>query len=459
MLDNLKFWIGEVENKNDPKKRGRIQVRIFGIHTKETARDESKGIGIPTEDLPWAMCSMPLTYGGVGGSGTVPPPAVMKGSWVFGISLDGDVYNSLLVLGVLLLNSNMASLATNPTNFGSGFSGNDQQTASYDNTKECMKNYMNIIEGIESGGNQNSTSSAGAVGVMQLLPNTAVEAYTVLANSASSNPELYNRFVSTCGLNLTPDQVKQQAISNAEFNRILGEGYYTQMLNSKAVGGDPILAAAAYNCGLGNMTGYTKSDGTRVQGYLNAYGNPATGAITYEEFADKIIAGGNSETGNYIKKFMKGMGPEGLEKCKKQATAQAGSSSGSTGGYGGGSQGGKKIWELCNNPLNLRVAGSTDYRMFESIDDSWASYQKQLNLYINRDGLTTPAQIISKWAPASDGNDTQGYIRNVSQWTGLNMNEPISASDKTKMSQLLSGMARAESSQVYSPEYIKEHLK
>lgn len=80
----VKWWIGVVENKIDPERRGRIQVRILGVHPEaKHMKNEEAGYGVPTEDLPWALPCLPLTFGGVA-HGTVPPPAVMPrsmGNW------------------------------------------------------------------------------------------------------------------------------------------------------------------------------------------------------------------------------------------------------------------------------------------------------------------------------------------------------------------------------------------
>ena len=48
--DNYVWWVGVVENINDPLQLGRCQVRIFGWHS-ENKND------IPTKDLPWAQAS------------------------------------------------------------------------------------------------------------------------------------------------------------------------------------------------------------------------------------------------------------------------------------------------------------------------------------------------------------------------------------------------------------------
>lgn len=106
-----------------------------------------------------------------------------------------------------------------------------------------------------------------------------------------------------------------------------------------------------------------------------------------------------------------------------------------------------------SNPLNMRVPGSTDFQSFDSPGDAFNAYLGQLRRYQGR-GLVTPAQMIAGddvngqyvpgWAPAADGNDTDAYIRNVGQWTGLDMHAPINLDDPVAVSRIMSGMARME---------------
>jgi len=50
------FYIGTVENNNDPKKLGRLQIRILGLHTHNRLKaSEDVEHYLPTEDLPWAI--------------------------------------------------------------------------------------------------------------------------------------------------------------------------------------------------------------------------------------------------------------------------------------------------------------------------------------------------------------------------------------------------------------------
>lgn len=76
------FYLGCVENRIDPLKLGRCQVRIVGLHT------EDKTI-LSTDDLPWAYPMMPINSASISGLGW-SPTGVVPGSWVICIFLDPD---------------------------------------------------------------------------------------------------------------------------------------------------------------------------------------------------------------------------------------------------------------------------------------------------------------------------------------------------------------------------------
>lgn len=83
------FYRGKVENNGydptgnmdaDPEVRGRLQIRVLGIHSQNNT--ESINDGIPTEHLPWAEQAGPLPFGfgpSKGGISSVPE----IGSWVW----------------------------------------------------------------------------------------------------------------------------------------------------------------------------------------------------------------------------------------------------------------------------------------------------------------------------------------------------------------------------------------
>lgn len=85
--DGFLWWIGVVEDRNDPEKLGRCRVRIFGIHTDDIT-------AIPTEDLPWA-----IPVYAVNNNDAFSAPK--EGEYVVGFFLDGSFNQSPAILGVL----------------------------------------------------------------------------------------------------------------------------------------------------------------------------------------------------------------------------------------------------------------------------------------------------------------------------------------------------------------------
>jgi len=93
-IDNIKFFVGVVEDRNDPSKLGRLRVRCLGIHTG----DKNK---VATADLPWASVSLPVTSSGISGIGQ-SPSFIVEGSWVWGYFRDGNfLMQEMVVVGTL----------------------------------------------------------------------------------------------------------------------------------------------------------------------------------------------------------------------------------------------------------------------------------------------------------------------------------------------------------------------
>ena len=63
--DGFVWFVGVVEDRNDPKKVGRVRVRCLGYHTKDKVK-------LPTDDLPWAHVMNPITSATVSGVGQTP---------------------------------------------------------------------------------------------------------------------------------------------------------------------------------------------------------------------------------------------------------------------------------------------------------------------------------------------------------------------------------------------------
>lgn len=87
-LGDQMYWRGVVEDVMDPLEQGRVRVRIFGVH------NEDKSL-VPTDALPWAEISMPLTSASISGVGSAPV-GLVEGSRVSGIFKDDGMQEPLI---------------------------------------------------------------------------------------------------------------------------------------------------------------------------------------------------------------------------------------------------------------------------------------------------------------------------------------------------------------------------
>ena len=91
--DGFQWFVGVVEDRQDPKKLGRVRVRCLGYHTE----DHNK---LPTADLPWAHPMNPITSATVSGVGQTPLGSV-EGTWVIGFFQDGSDCQQPIIIGTL----------------------------------------------------------------------------------------------------------------------------------------------------------------------------------------------------------------------------------------------------------------------------------------------------------------------------------------------------------------------
>jgi hypothetical protein len=92
-LGGFLWFFGVVEDRQDPLKVGRLRVRIVGVHTQDK-------LALPTADLPWSLCVLPITASGISGIGQ-SAVGLLEGSWVFGFFRDGHFRQEPLILGSL----------------------------------------------------------------------------------------------------------------------------------------------------------------------------------------------------------------------------------------------------------------------------------------------------------------------------------------------------------------------
>ena len=91
--DGFVWFTGVVENRNDPAKLGRVQVRCIGYHTEDLNE-------IPSADLPWAHVMHPVTDPSMQGLGN-SPSFLTEGTWVVGFFRDANEKQQPVIMGSL----------------------------------------------------------------------------------------------------------------------------------------------------------------------------------------------------------------------------------------------------------------------------------------------------------------------------------------------------------------------
>ncbi|HEX6992385.1 MAG TPA: transglycosylase SLT domain-containing protein [Gemmatimonadales bacterium] len=129
-----------------------------------------------------------------------------------------------------------------------------------------LANYVGAVMNQESGGKQGAVSPKGAIGVMQLMPDTAKDVAKQLG---------------------VPFDLQRLA-DDKQYNTALGGRYLQNMFTRYH--NNPVLALAAYNAGP-----------TAVDAWVSKYGDPSMGQISTEDFLARIPYG---ETRRYVTKVM-----------------------------------------------------------------------------------------------------------------------------------------------------------
>ena len=101
------WFMGTVEDRNDPLQLGRCRVRIFGHHSGSFEQ-------LPPDDLPWAQPMQPITSAAVSGVGQ-SPTGLVEGSWVVGFFMDGSAKQHPMIMG------SIAGIPMEATHFQEGF--------------------------------------------------------------------------------------------------------------------------------------------------------------------------------------------------------------------------------------------------------------------------------------------------------------------------------------------------
>lgn len=92
-LDGFVWFVGVVEDRNDPDELGRARVRCLGFHTENL-------VSLPTADLPWAHVMHPVTDPSMHGMGH-SPSWLVEGSWVVGFFRDAEEKQQPIIIGTI----------------------------------------------------------------------------------------------------------------------------------------------------------------------------------------------------------------------------------------------------------------------------------------------------------------------------------------------------------------------
>lgn len=110
-----------------------------------------------------------------------------------------------------------------------------------------------------------------------------------------------------------------------------------------------------------------------------------------------------------------------------------------------------------NNPLNIRYNPQNNWVGQTGSDGQFCIFSapkygvraacKLLQRYAGNDGKSTVAEIINKWAPRTDGNDTEKYIATVCKAMKIRATDTIDVHHRDTVVRLLWYMACVECTQ------------
>jgi len=118
-----------------------------------------------------------------------------------------------------------------------------------------------------------------------------------------------------------------------------------------------------------------------------------------------------------------------------------------------------------NNPLNIRDSGNDwegktglnldkQFEEFKSPVYGFRAGARILRSYY-RQGYKTLAQMIYRFAPANE-NNTELYVKQVSQWSGIAVNQEVNVDNNDQLASLLYAMSKKEVGNYYGLKMAQE---
>ena len=106
-----------------------------------------------------------------------------------------------------------------------------------------------------------------------------------------------------------------------------------------------------------------------------------------------------------------------------------------------------------NNPGNIRknsdvfqgekTSSDKEFKQFKSMAYGYRAIFKILSNYYRNYKLDTIRKMIGRWAPENE-NDTDAYIKAVSDYAGIPADDPININDREQMIRIVCGMSKVE---------------
>lgn len=107
-----------------------------------------------------------------------------------------------------------------------------------------------------------------------------------------------------------------------------------------------------------------------------------------------------------------------------------------------------------NNPGNIRINGDLfqgevrpsrdkSFKQFETMAYGYRAVFRILSNYRKNYGLDTIRKMIGRWAPENE-NDTEAYIKAVSNYAGIPADDPVDINDREQMTRIVAGMSKVE---------------
>lgn len=105
------------------------------------------------------------------------------------------------------------------------------------------------------------------------------------------------------------------------------------------------------------------------------------------------------------------------------------------------------------NPGNIRInsdlfqgektSSDKEFKQFKSMAYGYRAIFKILSNYYRNYKLDTIRKMIGRWAPENE-NNTDAYIKAVSDYAGIPADDPININDREQMIRIVAGMSKVE---------------